>query len=176
MVSGTRNHTTYRKAGALMMKGDIYEHYKGNEYIFYCITNTIANDSLLYANFLATHTETKEDIVLSRGEEGILFTDGEPLVIYCSVLDPSVYWARPVDMFFGSVGCDESGPLDRFCKTGERFPENFDLLSAADLNFFTHKRLLEKERVLMIRKAKISFVFGFAFGLAATIATYYMLS
>lgn len=87
-----------------MKNGDIYTHYKGNDYKFIRIALPMKDDLLDTKELVKFSTvryhENNKDFDVYTATNGSIFIDSDvPFVIYKSLVDYKI-WAREVDDFF----------------------------------------------------------------------------
>lgn len=108
-----------------MKNGDIYKHFKGNEYLYMCIaspiTEIIQTDKLTYfgkINDAGTAEGEEVNKVTLYEYKGFLLIDKEvPHVIYIPTnkeREIGNAWARRVDDFFGIKVKDDGEKVKRF--------------------------------------------------------------
>lgn len=91
-----------------MKRGDIYNHFKGEQYVFVCIAIPMKDELIStthLAHFLdARYHENTHNIELYTSSDGVLFINSEvPHVVYHTQKDSKMEkpWVREVDDYFG---------------------------------------------------------------------------
>ena len=86
----------------------IYKHFKGKYYATMAVSVPVTEQAIIYNEeaykYFATHTETGDTIQLYGNSDRMLFHKisecPDVLVIYKSLYDNAVAYARPYKMFF----------------------------------------------------------------------------
>lgn len=100
-----------------MKTGDLYKHYKGEEYCFDCIALPLDLKRNVKKVNTARYHEDTHDIDLYIDNNGTTFIDSElPHVIYQAEkhYDTNFVYAREVNNFFGAVAINSDGMVKRF--------------------------------------------------------------
>lgn len=111
-----------------MRKGDIYRHFKGNDYVFLGISVPMFDidddyiKSKLKPLYKSFYSELPEREINVYHYKGILVANTEcPMVLYHRKNeDRETIWARPVDLFYGEKHFEDGSSIKRFTLTGVR--------------------------------------------------------